>query len=160
MYLVFPGSVSECSAEEVFLERVHLLDEIKSRQPYHCSSHLSLFLYFQIVSVCEIKVCEQTWATPSVVERCREGGMDGKGREPQGRRGRSETGHLSKRSMSSFSPHLERDLSKSYCKQLRVWGFFWGGGRAWEGDLTFSSLWKRMYYSWETKDLTVSMPWI
>lgn len=159
MYLVFPGSVSEYPAE-VFLERVHLLDEIKSRQPYNGSSHLSLFLYFQIVWVCDIKVCEQTWATPSVDEMCGEGGKGGNGREPQGQEEEEWNWSPLQKEYVLIQPTFERDLSESCCKQLRVWVFFFSGGGAWEGVLTFSSLWKRMYYSWETKDLTVSIPWI
>ena len=46
---------------------------------------------------------------------------------------------------------LGRDLSKSCCKQLR----FFLGGRG-EG-LTFTSFGRRMYDSWETKDLIASV---
>lgn len=72
----------------------------------------------------------------------------------------SESGHVSQRWMCCFSPHLKEIYPKAVAGSSGFWVSVGQGGCREghrEGDLTFSSLRKRTYYSWETKDLIVSM---
>lgn len=62
------------------------------------------------------------------------------------------------------SAHTWKRFIQKLLQASQGFGFWWGGGGGegcrvggWEGDLTFSGLWKRMCYSWETKDFIVSM---
>lgn len=76
------------------------------------------------------QVCEETWAAPSVDERCGKGEKEGMTEIPRGWRRRSDIGHLCKRRMS-HSAHSWKRFIQKLLQAAQGLGFFLGGG--WQG---------------------------
>lgn len=79
--------------------------------------------------VCDIKVCSRLEPHPRLMKCVEREGRMGMAESPRGRRRRrSEIGHLCKRSISSYSPHLKEIYPKAVASSSGLGFFFWGGG--------------------------------